>query len=120
METERVCVVYNPYILHLLYVKMRYMRQIVMRYYRRYSDKAEDVTRLMDYCVLNDAYTQILTRDLEVMQAFMQKEEFPMPLYYCHYEYYLFRLSQVFKAPGDSIDALYVGNATSVRSMHSK
>lgn len=107
MEDSTVVVelVYNPFVLHLLYVKMRYLRRLVMRHYRRYTEGAVFV----DYCILNDWYTEIVTKDLEVMQATMDKERFPMPLYHSHYEYYLFRLSHVLSTPGDAYDELYGG-----------
>lgn len=110
---EAVRFVYNPHVLHLLYVKMRYLHFFVTRYYRYYTEEYNVVedgkTHLLDYCIMNDWYAEILTRDLDLMQSQMKKEEFPLDLCYCHYEYFIFRLSQVFRAPGDAIDELYGG-----------
>ena len=100
-ETKEV---YNPYVLHLLYVKMRYLRRILMRYYARLEEPS-----LMDRCITNDWCAATLTRDLVAIQRAMQKELYPMNLCFCHYEFYLFRLSQLFRVPGEGIDHLYGG-----------
>jgi len=101
--------VYNPYVLHLLHTKMRYLLRLVARHYKRYAenDSSSTVASLMDYVVLNNLYVEVLTRDLEEMLPAMRAQRFPIELAHCHYEFYLFRFSQVFRLPMEPLIELF-------------
>lgn len=108
MENQQLSrLVYNPHVLHLLYTKLRYLTRVVGRNYQRYADSGDTTQNLMDCVILNNLYAEVLTRDLEEMLTTMQKERFPINLTHCHYEFYLFRFTQVFRLPMEPLTELF-------------
>lgn len=99
--------VYNPYVLHLLHTKMRYLLRLVTRHYKRCTENELTMSSLMDYVVLNNLYAEVLTRDLDEMLGAMRAQRFPVDLAHCHYEFYLFRFSQVFRLPMEPLTELF-------------
>lgn len=99
--------VYNPYVLHLLHTKMRYLLRLVARHYKRCTENELTTSSLMDYVVLNNLYAEVLTRDLDEMLGAMRAQRFPIELAHCHYEFYLFRFSQVFRLPMEPLTELF-------------
>ena len=103
----QVRVVYNPHILHLLYVKTRYLFNIINRHYRRRADLGDAVSYMLDCCILGGHHVDILVRDLALMMEHMQRESSPIQLGLCHFEVYLFRVIQTFRTPIEPVDALF-------------
>lgn len=104
---SQVCrIVYNPHVLHLLQTKLRYLTCIVARHYRRWADDG-DHQRITDCVILNNLYAEVVVRDLEEMLSTMQKERFPIELCFCHYEFYLFRFTQVFRMHAEPVAELF-------------
>lgn len=103
---------YNPYVLYLLHVKMRYLFNVLNRLYRRRLEHDSDAafTYLLDCCVLNNLYAKVLIEDLILMQERMREQPFPLDLARCHFEYYLFRATQLFRSNGDGIDLLFASS----------
>ncbi len=105
MEASVSRVVYNPYVLYLLLTKLRYLTRVTWRYYAQYA--ADNNNNLLDYVILNNLHTEVLTLDLEAMQSAMQKEKFAFDLSFCNYEFYLFRVLVVFRMPMSHMDELF-------------
>ena len=105
-ETQVSRIVYNPYILHLLYTKLRYLTCIVARHYKRWAESGDN-HRVMDCVILNNLYTEVVVRDLFVMLPTMQSQRFPIDLCLCHYEFYLFRVTQVFRMHAEPVVELF-------------
>jgi hypothetical protein len=103
----QVRVVYNPHILHLLYVKTRYLFNVIDRHYRRRADIGDSFSYMLDCCVLGGHHVDILVRDLVLMMEHMQRELSPIQLGLCHFEVYLFRAIQTFRTPIEPQDSLF-------------
>lgn len=96
--------VYNPYVLHLLCVKMRYLFNVINRIYRRHED---NFTYLAELCVLKNHYADVLVQDLILLRNRMHDERFPVALAFCHFEVYLFRATQIFRTSIDTLDMMF-------------
>jgi len=103
MESQQVRAVYNPYILHLLYVKLRYLFNVLNRLY---VWKSDDFDYLVEHCVRHNHYAELLVRDLVLLRDQMQGESSPIELSLCHFEVYLLRAIQTFRTAFDPVDQL--------------
>lgn len=103
-EEKQVVTVYNPYILHLLYIKMKYLFNVINRLYTRHED---DFAFLLDHCVLKNHYAEVLVQDLVLLRDRMYSEKFPIELALCHFEVYLFRTIQTFRTALEPLDSLF-------------
>lgn len=109
IANDQVRIVYNPYVLHLLYVKLRYLTTVVRYYYDRYAvgDRPNDRASLNDCCVLNNLYCELMTEELAATQNLMTKENFPIALSYMHHAFYVFRFMQSFRMKFEPQSALF-------------
>lgn len=110
-QQQNVRIVYNPYILYLLYVKMRYLFYIINRLYKNRVETNKDLfTYILDCCVLNNHYADLLVEDLILMRDRMQHEAYPIELTQSHFEFYLFRATQTFRTPLELVDRLFTSS----------
>lgn len=109
MNSQRV--VYNPHILHLLYVKTRYLFNTINRYYRQRIESGHGdgnaFAYIVDCCVLGNHHVDVIVRDLVLMMSRMANTPFPIQLALCHFEVYLFRAIQTFRTALEPLDMLF-------------
>ena len=89
---EAEFLVYNPFILKLIYSKTYYFYKIINRYLPELSGENHDIVSDL---MINQYYTEIIINDIKMGERRFSKDRFRMDIYFCNFEYALFRLAHL-------------------------
>lgn len=111
MEPIRgVLTIYNPYVVHLLYLKTHYLTQLLEKYYQSKRELDTDAYyRMMRSVILERHHVPWIVRETAALHRRVEKERFPLDLVYCNIEYFLHRFTQLFRTRDESLDLGFIG-----------
>lgn len=97
-------VIYNPYVLQILYLKAYYLDALLDKYYHSRQTFSTDAYYRMMRSMIPESPVSWITRESLAMQQRVEKERFGFDLVYCNIEYFLYRFTQIYRLREESLD----------------
>src|SRR6478609_4694275 len=91
MEKPRY--VYNPFLLNVLYQKVIYLEKIRRLFLLSRSEEDENKRLIKE-----NYYSELIVADIFHQTETLGKGKFPLDVYFCNYEFILFRMYNIFHA----------------------
>lgn len=94
-------VVYSPFVLKLLHIRLLYLDKLLVTYLPQISGKRHDVMR---HFIIDSYHIGVLLDDIAKESQLLTQEEHTIDLYFVNFEYALYRMSKRARAANDEED----------------
>jgi hypothetical protein len=101
-------VIYNPYVMNLLYMRMTALRTLLARHYRGIEQSEEEMER----AILNEHHATFFTLEVSEMERKLRETGCArFDLYHCNFEFFLWRLSLLLRTKEQPLEPGFYGRA---------